>query len=252
MSDDKVESGQEQTEVPEAMQPPEFSNASDDSQNSQSAAEGQDPAGLEARILKEVDKRLQSSKDIRFRKFEDRLDKQDGMLGALEGILPDDVLAKYAPDIQRAEYERKVDEMYSGRSPSSSSTSDGSQEWEKTQKHVKDIFVRAGFADSSDNVLNSPDYIAFYKMHSGNFEDGMDMLAKAGEYVAGSKAPAKVVSPAAVAQSPGGASATQSVEGDTDNYRKDMLAARGDKTQLRAIKEAARESGVDVDNIGFR
>jgi len=251
MSDDKVESGQEQTEPQENMPSPEFSNVSGDSQDSQSTAGGQDDAGLEARIMAEVDKRLQSTKDVRLRKMQEQLDAQGGLLGALDGVIPADVLTQYAPAIKRKEYERKVDELYQQGQPSSSPASGGNQEWEKTQKHVQDIFVEAGLA-KDDNVFNSPDYIAFYKMHNGNFESGMDMLAKAGKYVAGSKNPAKVVSDAALAQSAGGGKVDADEASDSAKYTEDMLAARGKPRELQAIKAAARLKGVDVDNIGFR
>ena len=80
----------------------------------------------------------------------------------------------------------------------------------------------------------------------------MDMLAKAGKYVAGSKGQAKVVSDAAAAQPVGGAAAQPNAENDLQTYMDDMLAARGKPTELKAIKKAAIKQGVDVDSVHFR
>ena len=48
-----------------------------------------------------------------------------------------------------------------------------------------------------------------------------------------------------------GAPKAPGIEGLTNQYQKDMLAARGKPSLLKSIKENARKAGVPVDSIAF-
>lgn len=241
-----TEGGQAQTEAQGSLPTPTFSKETDGSVSSASTASGQATPDLEARILQEVDKRLQSIKDKRISEMQKQIEEQGGLLGALSGVLPPEVLEQHKGAIENAELRRKVDALYErDAQPASPPVSQGKVEWEKTQERVKDIFHKAGLADKPEAVLNSPDYIAFFKMHGGNFEDGADMLAKAAEYAIGAKASPKSVSAAAgIVQQPGGTLGSppkqEELEAQYEKLAKDPV---GNGAAMRLIEKQLQESG---------
>lgn len=127
----------------------------------------------------------------------------------------------------------------------------GNAEQDGTTQSVKDIFAQS-FDLDPNAVENSPQYIDFIK--SGGMElQGASRIASASKFaIARVKSPQQNnISAAAVPQGPGNGVVESSEKDAIDNYTKEMNGARGNPTQLKAIKAKYRGQGVPVDNVGF-
>ncbi len=95
---------------------------------------------------------------------------------------------------------------------------------------------------------NTPEVIDLIAKYGS---DPVKFAVHAGELKArraNSPQPSAAASPSLQAPPSGG---SPSVEKLTEDYQKDMLAARGKPAELKAIKEKARKQGVPVDSIVF-
>lgn len=210
MSDDVTQVSGAESGEGGSLPEPTFTKVSSVSPTSGSAFDEEAiMARLAPRIEQEVERRVQGFKDKRLSELGKGLDEVRGALGVLKGVVPDDVLAQYAPQIREAEREailNQLEKQLGGQVPRQ--TSPGKAEEAKALAKVRDIFVKSGLAESPDSVLNSPDYIAFAKLTGMNFEDGTDMVAKAAEYALGARRTPVNVTAAVIPQPPGGATAS--------------------------------------------
>lgn len=230
-------------EAQEQLPAPQFSGVPDGSVSSGSDALGGQGLDVQSLIQSEVARQLQSSKDRRISRLEKGYSK---LLDELQGVIPAEVLEQHADKIRDAEYRRRVDEIYEReQKPISTTKTRGNEEWQKTKESVKDIFVKAGLANDHQDVFNSPDYIAFFKMHGGEFADGMDMVTKAASYIAGAKSTPRAVSPAAVAQSPGRSPSSEVDKSTLHNeYQQKLQQVRGNVDAVFNLKKEYRDKGL--------
>jgi hypothetical protein len=79
------------------------------------------------------------------------------------------------------------------------------------------------------------------------FESEIEVKAAIADLMKPKPVPSSAQTPAKVERPSG----TASVAELTDQYKTDMLGARGNKSALKAIKERAKQNGVPVDSVIF-
>jgi hypothetical protein len=136
-------------------------------------------------------------------------------------------------------------EMY--KNAPSSSVSRGNVEQDGTTEDVKDIFATTLGIDPSA-VENTQEFIDFMALDSSS---GAERVANAFKFAKGRVKQKTQVSAAAIAQPPGGGAKAPDANDLAKNYEKEMVAARGNPTQLKSIKARYKAEGLNVDQIGF-
>lgn len=256
MSDKATESGQEQTEI-ESVPAPKTSQASGDSSISSGGVDEQAILSrLESRIEQEVEKRVQSLKDKRIGKLEKQVEGYGDLLGQLKGVLPDDVLNEHAERIQQAEDRKIIRQLWEQQNQpqqASESVLQGNAEWAKTQKALQGVFERKGLLEADESFENSRAYIEFYKANKGEWNNmsEVERLARAYDYADVKAGSQKGVSAGVVAQPPGGGA--QRADGDEliNNYIKEMMDNRGNKTAIVSVQKKYRDLGVPIEQVAF-
>jgi len=102
---------------------------------------------------------------------------------------------------------------------------------------VSKVFEKYGVS------LNDVDAIPLLNLSGARLIDGVASLAL--------KRAKQSSSPSEAASISGTPSGNNDVKELTNQYQKDMLAARGDSQKLKSIKDRARKDGVPVDSIAF-
>ncbi len=230
MSQDTQESDLGQTEAP-SLPEVKFSKAQDASQHSAPANDKESDSGeLDSRFDEIIGKKVQAQKDKRFSDYDKRLEKLEQENQKLKAGFV--AISDEEPATPKA-------------------VSRGNAEQDKALKSVKSMFVKEGLAESAEAVLNSPDYIAFAKLTGLKFEDGVDMVAKAYDYISGAKGKTQVQPSAAwTAQAPGDG-ATQSPNQELDDYIKNYTEAvsNNDSGLASRLRSDARKRGLPIDSI---
>lgn len=251
------ESGPEQTEI-EGVPAPKPSEVSGDSSISSSGVDEEAIfERLGPRIEQEVERRVQSIKDKRIGSLEKQVEGYGNLLGQLQGVLPDDVLAEHGERIQLAEDRKILRQLWERENQSpqqaSTTTSVGNREWERTQTALQDVFARKGLLNEGESFENSRAYIEFYKANKAEWDkmDHVERLSRAYDYADAQSDSSSKVSPAAIAQAPGGGQRDANEQDQLNNYIKEMTENRGNKAAILAIQNKYREMGVPIENVGF-
>ena len=227
------DSGQEPQDS--GLPEPTYSGASDDKPNSGSVpSQAELDKELLTKIDSLVDKKLQSQKDRRW----SELERQYGELADFRRVL-DAVKAGEDPDkvydtLERQHLIREVNALKT--SPSKASGKEPNQAYEEAVRLIKD----AGL--DNDPMVR--------EVLGGTYNDPSEMLsAVAKKIIEKNHQPPSGVT---AAQPNFAAAPPPSVNQYTQEYKKEMMGARGKGYAVGdAIKQKYRELGVDVDHTSF-
>src|SRR3990167_6122685 len=185
-------------------------------------------------IQQTIEKQVQSTKDKRIAKIEGRL----GMLAELE-----EQGATIPENLKQEMRFRDLEERLTRPAQPAGSVDNGLS----TQKQaVTDAIAELNKYDLS---TNDP---AFIELLRGQYANRDAFDAKVQRYIVGKLSPQKPANPADIVQSPVTAGAEgKNPEALISNYQKEMLAARGNASQVRAIKDKFIKLGVPVDQVVF-
>ena len=186
-------------------------------------------------IQQTIEKQVQSTKDKRIAKIEGRL----GMLAELE-----EQGATIPENLKQEMRFRDLEERLTRPAQPAQSPDDGSS----GQKQA----VADAIAELNKYNLPSNDP-AFFEILKGNYPQGRSQFdLKVMDYILEKLSPPKPANPADIVQSPVTAGAEgKNPEALISNYQKEMLAARGNASQVRAIKDKFIKLGVPVDQVVF-
>jgi hypothetical protein len=96
---------------------------------------------------------------------------------------------------------------------------------------------------------NEPDAIELLRSLGNLSKEAKE--AKVNKFILGKVAPHQPPSPAGFTQAPAVGTNSPSANAQVENYKKNMIAARGNATLLRQIKTDAIKNGVDVNSVVF-
>lgn len=190
-----------------------------------------DISSLAAEVAKQLrpdfEKIAQSTKDRRFSEIEKRLGISE--LEELGATIPDNVKLEYRLRELEAQKAR-VQEPIQGRVEQ--------QNNEQVAAVIKELNLDA----------NSPETISLLRGTYRNLDHFQAEAAKLRLKQLNQKPSDLSAAPAMQVNS---AQQDKSVDAKTDDYIKDMKAARGDKLKLKAIQEKYKKEGVDIYSVDF-
>ena len=192
-----------------------------------------------------IEKKVQSKQDARLGKYGTRLDSLEGALAKYDSLIASGLSKEQAQDKMRADQELadlKAAVQSLGQAPEKPSAGTGGET--VVEKRAK-LFEASAISASDRRHLDF--------LRDNKFSSNEEYLRVLGDKIleweqadASKPAPSSGTVAQTVPSVPVG-DGTYSVE----KYKTEMLAAWGNKDELRRIKEAARQGGVDVDNIAF-
>lgn len=211
---------------------------------SQAGSQSVDLSAFKEELLSDVKRELQSIKDTRLGKYGTRLDSIEETLAKYAAITGGSVdqkaLDKIVADQTLADVQAELRELRQASDQPSAGT--GERPWTERQ---------ASILEEAEIAKNDRRFVDFLRDNTfANHDEYIKALeGKAFEWKQ-SDAKKPQASTSTVAQT-----APSLPVGDgtytKEKYKTDMLAAWGNKEELKRIKAAARADGVDVDNIGF-
>lgn len=187
------------------------------------------------KLLPEVDKRIQSQKDRRFSDIEKRLEglSQLGQLEEMGVTIPEAVKT-----------EMRLRALEGGTSKKDESVNPSIAD---TLAEAKEILGVASIG------TDDPEIVALWK--SKQYPDtvrGHAELLRDVTKIAVARAKSPSPTSAQAAAQPGRVMPSPTQEGLLNEYTKDMLANRGNRTAILAVKEKYRKMGLDVDRVAFK
>ena len=233
MANENLESGQ--AEGSEGTTNSDASQGSGDKQASTFSAE-QVLEQLRETIKEEVGKATQSTKDKRFSEIEKKLGDFQPVLERFKDLVTPEQLKQIQKDLEFEDLKQRV----YGEKQTSEPVSAGN-----TQAPAVDaakLFDEMGL-DRKDPLVNT--------VLAGLQGKDKDAVELAGYRLANKIQSSPAPTPAQGASLQGKPPVSQDVEARTTQYKTDMLAARGNESQLTRIREQAIKDGVPVWTIDF-
>lgn len=193
-----------------------------------------------------VEKVVQSKQDSRLGKYGTRLDSLEGAVAKYDALIQSGMSKEQAVDRMKLDQEiadiKAFRQGLESNAPSQASAGTGERPWtERRASILKEADIAPDDRRHVDMLKNNT-----YANHD---EYVKDLEAKAFQWAQDDvKKPQP--SPTTIAQTAQGLPVGDGTY-TKEKYKNDMLAATGNKAELKRIKDAARADGVDVDRIAF-